>query len=188
MAMGFCLPCLSGLERHDGSELLAQVEELTYPAVVVDSETRIRAANRPACQLFQAPWVALLGQRFSTILSCDHPHTLEHWQDAQVAPGCEVHYLLTRTLQTGVGGTVTLPSLEVMDLHPLPRAAHRITTLSIGDLALVRIEPLRHPFQGILTHVVAYNLAKLARTLIRSMANMTFSGAPRTRKKNTSPG
>ncbi|MFN7956844.1 MAG: hypothetical protein U0P46_00725 [Holophagaceae bacterium] len=71
---GLCPACRLAFEHQRGTEVLAWVEEAPHPAVAVDREVRIRAANQAACDLLQADWVTLLGQPLSEALGSSPPH------------------------------------------------------------------------------------------------------------------
>ncbi|MCE1204056.1 MAG: hypothetical protein LWW79_05560 [Holophagaceae bacterium] len=73
-AQGLCPACLEAVARQQGTEILAWIEEVPHPAVAVDQEVRIRAANQPACELLQTDWVALLGRPLCEVLGCEVSH------------------------------------------------------------------------------------------------------------------
>ena len=74
---GLCPACLRSFEHQQGMEVLAWVEEAPHPAVAVDRESRIRAANQAACNLLQAEWITLLGQPLREALGGEPPF-VEH--------------------------------------------------------------------------------------------------------------
>jgi hypothetical protein len=140
---GICGGCLGDLERRQGNELLALVEEWPHAAVAVDAELRIRAANQLACDLFQDEWASLLGRRVGELLGCEHEQESTDRGKAFLCPGCELHGILRHTLETGFGGFTTVPAIPLED-PPQPIAvSHQITTLRVGDMVALRFDLLK---------------------------------------------
>lgn len=157
---GFCLPCLGTLESHHGCELLALVEEVPHGAILVDSGFRIRAANDPACNLLRATWVALIGHQLREFISCDHPQDLAPWYGDHASPRRVVHPLLERKIQHREEGTVIRPCREVTAPNPPSEASLRVTSLSVGDFVLVRLDPKAEPVRSRFQRLLGQHIPK----------------------------
>ena len=140
--LGLCRPCLQALERQRGTEVLAWIEEVSHPAVVVDQEVRIRAANQPACDLLQTDWVALVGRSLCQVLGCEASHPPRGREPDTVHSRCAVHSLVDRTFLLGFSGATALPASRAgRELAP-PFAGHLITSLRAGEAVALRLDPL----------------------------------------------
>lgn len=133
---GLCPACLHAFEQQRGTEVLAWVEEVAHPAVAVDREVRIRAANQAACDLLRADWIALLGRTLCEALGCgtDHPRR-------EGTSQCAVHCLVDRTFLLGTTGAAVLPAPPEGE-DPVPFAGHLVTSLRAGDVVALRLDPL----------------------------------------------
>jgi len=134
-----CPACHEGLRHHQGTEILARVEEMHHAAVAVDAETRIRAANQPACDLLRADWVSLLGRRLCDVLGCTQEHDTGSEGSEPASSPCPIHCLVTRTFQMGTIGATALPA---NGSRTPSLAAHLITSLRAGEVVALRIDPL----------------------------------------------
>jgi len=138
---GICQACLRDFERRQSLDLLALVEELPHPALAVDADLRIQAANQLVCSLFRRDWVSLMGHRLGSFLGCTNGEPEGDCDVDPLCPGCALHLLVRHTFQSGKSGITALSSLPGKKPHPLTN--HRVTTLRVGDLVALRIDPLR---------------------------------------------
>lgn len=134
---GVCPACLQAFERQRGTEVLAWIEEVSHPAVVVDQEVRIRAANQPACDLLRMDWVALLGRPLCEVLGCEAGHAPRGGQSR-----CAVHCLVDRTFLLGTGGATALATAKTCSGTEGPFCGHLITSLRAGGEVALRIDRL----------------------------------------------
>jgi hypothetical protein len=139
---GLCPTCFQAFERQRGTEVLAWVEEVAHPTVVVDQEVRIRAANQPACDLLQADWVALLGRPLCEVLGCGASHPARGEEPETVHPRCAVHSLVDRTFLLGSSGATALAGSRDGGDPTAPYAGHLITSLRVGEAVALRLDPL----------------------------------------------
>jgi len=140
---GICETCLGELERRQGTQLFALVEELPHAALAVDADLRIRAVNQRACDLFQDEWASLLGHRLGEILGCGHGPEVG-WEHP-ICPGCQLHGFVLHTLHTGKSGVTTMPGPDARSLQVPASRAHRATSLRVGDMVALRLDPLQIP-------------------------------------------
>lgn len=134
---GLCPTCLLAFERQQGTEVLAWIEEVSHPAVVVDQEVRIRAANQPACDLLHTDWVALLGRPLCEVLGCEASHALRGGESR-----CAVHSLVDRTFLLGTSGATALAAVREDSDPPGLFAGHLITSLRAGEVVALRLDRL----------------------------------------------
>ncbi|GLH74543.1 hypothetical protein GETHLI_30450 [Geothrix limicola] len=141
---GICLTCLRDLERGQGMELLALVEELPHVLLAIDQDLRIRAANQLACDLLHAEWAWLLGRRLDDVIDCERVHEPDESPDLRPCSKCGLQRLVMHTLQSGKSGSVSMTRLETRSPHALPVTTHRAISLRVGDLVALRIDPVHH--------------------------------------------
>lgn len=137
-----CPACQDEIRHHQGTGILARVEEMRHAALAVDSELRIRAANQAACDLLGAEWVALLGQPLCDVLGCQREHAPVSSDRDAPSSGCAVHCLVVRTFQMGTIGATALPAPAMASSSHPTSAAHLITSLRAGEVVALRIDRL----------------------------------------------
>lgn len=139
---GVCPGCRPGFASDSGTRALANVRDLPQPALAVDEEIRILAANRSACDLFGCDWPALRGRPLCDLL-CPNPDSprstrlsLTECQD------CPVHSLVNRTFEAEASGATALPARPALRGLGPGFSPQLVTSLWAGGVVALRIDPL----------------------------------------------
>lgn len=141
---GICKTCISSLVDCNGESWRTLLNGFDAPLLLMQPEPRrVRTANKNACALFGKDLSRIEGSRGGEVFDCEYAFTELGCGLDDHCRECRIRNTIVETFKTGksfagVSGILTIKRDDKLKHYSLT-----ISTESIGDLALVRIDLFR---------------------------------------------
>ena len=134
---GICGSCRSNIDCQEGVTLQSYLDTIPLPILVLDSEFKVAALNRKACEITGScphdPEKSLPGDVFE----CEYARRPGGCGRAVCCSGCAIRKAVLNTFETGEPAS-GIPATLTLDGEQ-PPIALTITTMKVGDVVVLRV-------------------------------------------------
>jgi hypothetical protein len=136
---GICSNCQDNVIFQEGVSLQRYIDSLAIPIFVVDSNIRVKAVNRRACQVLGKEPTEVVQHLGGNVFECEHARLPGGCGGTIHCSGCTIRKTVTKCFATGKPQSM-IPAYLNPDL-PTSKTLS-ITTMKVSDFVMLRVDHL----------------------------------------------
>jgi PAS domain-containing protein len=150
---GLCKDCISRFNSSPGKPLRDYLDSIPAPVILVDSDRRIRIANRRACEYLGKELPEMEGFRGGDVFECENARLPGGCGKTVHCSGCAIRRAVLDTLILEKAHEKSPAYLNRRFSQRTQRLVMQISTEKIQGLVLLRIDEIRDEDDTLLTHL-----------------------------------